>query len=57
MISPLTGKTILVVEDNPRNMKLIRTLLSLHQCAVVLAADAEAATAPTSSSWTFICRP
>ena len=42
MESPLTGKTVLVVEDNPLNMKLIHTLLSLHECEVVQAADAEA---------------
>ena len=37
----MTGKTILVVEDNPRNMKLMRALLSLHNCSTIQAVDAE----------------
>lgn len=34
-------KTILVIEDNPLNMKLVRVLLGLAECAVLEATDAE----------------
>jgi CheY-like chemotaxis protein len=39
--SPLTDKTVLVIEDNPLNLKLIHALLKLHNCTVLQATDAE----------------
>ena len=56
----LNGKvmTVLVVEDNPANMKLATFLLASAGHAVITAADAEAGLAlpgagiPTSRSWT-----
>ena len=37
----MTKKTILVIEDNPLNMKLMRVLLGLADHTVLEAADAE----------------
>ena len=37
----VTQKTVLVIEDNPTNMKLVRTLLTLGHYEVLEAADAE----------------
>lgn len=37
----LQGTTILVVEDNPLNMKLVRAVLSLSSCTVLEAESAE----------------
>ena len=37
----MTKKTILVIEDNPLNMKLVRVLLGLADCTVLEATDAE----------------
>ncbi len=41
MGASLQGTTILVVEDNPLNMKLVRAVLSLSSCTVLEAGDAE----------------
>ncbi len=41
MAASLQGTTILVVEDNPLNMKLIRALLSLHSCTLLEEKNAE----------------
>ena len=41
MAASLQGTTILVIEDNPLNMKLIRALLSLHSCTILEEKNAE----------------
>ncbi len=42
MEGSLQGTTILVVEDNPLNLKLVRAVLSLSSCTVLEAESAEA---------------
>lgn len=37
----MTQKTILIIEDNEKNMKLVRTLLQIGQYKVLEATDAE----------------
>lgn len=41
MEDSLQGTTILVVEDNPLNLKLVRAVLSLSSCTVLEAKSAE----------------
>lgn len=46
----MAGKSILIVDDNPANMKLVRVLLSSEGYDVRTALDAEAALAQLRSS-------
>jgi two-component system, cell cycle response regulator DivK len=46
----VTGEPILVVDDNPTNLKLVRVLLKAHGYSVSTAADAEEAMVVLRSS-------